>query len=211
MFSKRVLFDWLTRQKGVLPSTIGIHKRASPGSAVGTRGECAGMMEGFFQRALCFPFPVILSIFPSGFSQCSSSAPGSVQACLRPGWAENGSVLLWNKGQGSECSSFPWDFLDRVGEKNPTLSKLCYASAHQLQSTVFYPLVPIYWATTNIHTIYVISLIHTITLRGSNYHFSKWSEGLKRLSPLPSATQLFSSKLRYEPSLDSLQSPTQFY
>lgn len=61
----------------------------------------------------------------------------------------------------------------RVGEKNLMLSKLCYASA------IF--LAPIYWTTmttrmtTTIITTRtcVLSLIHMITLRGSNYHFNK--------------------------------------
>lgn len=103
-----------------------------------------------------------------------------------------------------------WDLLARVGKKKPTGGKLFYDSAHQLQSTDFYPLMPIYWATTN--TMYVMSLIHTITLRGRNDHFNKWSEGLKRLvSSLLSAAQLFSSKLKHEPSPDSHQSPIWFY
>ena len=164
--------------------------------------------RGFLTRSTTFSISSYAFSFPFRTLTVLSLGPGSVQACLGPGWAAN-DVLLWNEGQGSERSSIPWDFLARDSEKKPTWGKLFYDSAHQLQSTVFYPLVPIYWATTN--TIYVISLIHTITLRGSNDHFNKWSEGLKRLSSLLSAAQLFSSKLRNEPNPDSHQSPIWFY
>lgn len=60
-------------------------------------------------------------------------------------------------------------------------------------------MVSIYWATST--TMYVIFLIHTITLRGSNYHFNKWgSERLKRLRTFPYATELLSRKLRWAQS-----------
>ena len=164
--------------------------------------------RGFLTRSTMFSISSYAFSFPFRTVTGLPLGPGSVQACLGPSWAANG-VLPWNVGQGPEHSSIPWDLLARVGEKKPTWGKLFYDSAQQLQSTVFHPLVPIYWATNN--AIYVMSLIHTITWRGSNGHLNEWSEWLKRLSSLLSAAQLFSSKLRNAPSPDSHQSPTWFY
>lgn len=188
------LIDWLDRRESFLQQQ-GVHNRETQGNAVGTQN-----VEGrqrVSDRVLRFPFPVTLSVFLSGPSQGSPSA----QAQCRPAWYQAGLQMMcysWNE------SPRLWDLLARVGRKSQ-LEANTIAPAHQLQSTDFYPLMPIYWATTN--TIYVMSLIHTITLRGRNDHFNKWSEGLKRLvSSLLSAAQLFSSSWN-RPSLTHIKVP----